>query len=66
MTAQLQQVREADEVTHQISGVAQEYRHLVKVPDREILEISFANELGQLAQVSELRKGQIQWNFQLE
>ena len=30
--------------------MAQEYRHLIKGPERRIWEISFANELGQLAQ----------------
>ena len=30
--------------------MAQECRHLIKGPDRKIWEISFANELGQLAQ----------------
>ena len=38
LTAKFQQVREANEVTHQIPGVAQEYRHLVKYPDRKIWE----------------------------
>ena len=41
---------EANSATHQISGVAQEYRHLIKVPERKIWEISFANDLGQLSQ----------------
>ena len=50
LTAQSQKVNEANAVTHIISGVSQEYIHLVKVPDSKILEISFANELGQLAQ----------------
>ena len=30
--------------------MAQEYRHLIKVPEREIWERSFANGLVQLAQ----------------
>ena len=50
LTAKLQQVREANAVTHQIYGVSQEYRHLIKGLDRKIWEISFANELGQLSQ----------------
>ena len=50
LIAQFQQVREANAVTHQIFGVAQEYRHPVKFPDRKIWERSFAHELGQLAQ----------------
>ena len=51
MTSQGQTPRGANSGTHQISGVAQEYRHLIKGPEREIWERSFANELGQLAQV---------------
>ena len=50
MTAQGQTPREANSVTHQISGVAQEYRHLIKGPERRIWERSFANKLGQLPQ----------------
>ena len=50
MTAQCQKIREANSVTHQISGVYQEYRHLIKGPERKICEIYFANELEQLAQ----------------
>ena len=50
LTEQFQKTHEANSVTHQISGVAQEYRHLIKVPEREIWERSFANELGQLDQ----------------
>ena len=34
LTAQYQKVREANAVTHKISVVAHEYRHLVNVPDR--------------------------------
>ena len=41
---------EANSVAHQISGVAQEYRNLIKGPEMKIWEISFANELGQLDQ----------------
>ena len=44
------QVREANAVNHQIPGVDQEYRHLVKGPERKIWEQSFANELGKLYQ----------------
>ena len=50
LTAQGQTPCKANSVTHQISGVAQEYRHLIKGPERKIWERSFANELGQLAQ----------------
>ena len=50
LSAQFQQVREANTVTHKISGVSQKYRHLVKGPDRKIWERSFANELEQLSQ----------------
>ena len=32
LTSRFQKVREANTVTHQISGVAQEYRYLVKGP----------------------------------
>ena len=49
-SAQLLQIRESNVVTHQIPGVAQEYIHLFKVPDRNFWEQSFENELGQLAQ----------------
>ena len=50
LAEKFQKVHEANAVTHQISGFAQEYRHLVKVPDRKIWKRNFANELGQLAQ----------------
>ena len=50
LTAQFQKNHEENAVTHQISGVAQEYIHLIKVQERKIWEIYFANELGQLAQ----------------
>ena len=50
MTAQGPTPSEANSVIHHISGVAQEYRHLIKGPERKIWEISFANELGQLSQ----------------
>ena len=50
MTAKCQTPRAANSVTHQVSGVAQEYRHLIKGPERKIWERSFAKELGQLAQ----------------
>ena len=49
MTEQGQTPRKANSVTHQISGVTQEYRHLIKGTERKIWEISFANELGQLS-----------------
>ena len=35
LTAQFRIIYEANAVTHQISGVAQEYRHLVKFLDRK-------------------------------
>ena len=35
LTAQFQKTHEANAVTHQISGVSQEYRHLIKVPKRK-------------------------------
>ena len=57
LAAQFQQVREANTATHQISGVAQEYIHLVKDPDRNFWEISFANELVKLAQGISTVKG---------
>ena len=57
MTAKFQKIHEANAVIHQISGVAQEYRHLVKGPDRKIWEISFANELVQLDQGIRMVKG---------
>ena len=57
LTAQFQKIHEANSVTHQIFGVAQEYRHMVKGPDRKIWEISFANEMGQLAQGIIMVKG---------
>ena len=46
----MQKTREANSVTHQISGMAHEYRHMIKGPERKIWEIYFANELGQLDQ----------------
>ena len=36
LTAQCQKTYEENSVTHQISGVAQEYRHLIKGPDSTI------------------------------
>ena len=57
MTSQCQTPREANSVTHQISGVAQEYRHLIKGPERIIWERSFANDLGHLAQGNREVKG---------
>ena len=50
LTAQFQKTHEFNAVTHQISGVDQEYRHLIKDPEMNIWEISSANELGQLSQ----------------
>ena len=50
MTAQCPKTHEANSVTHQISGVDHEYRHLINGPDRKIWERSFENELAQLAQ----------------
>ena len=57
LAAHFLQVRKDNAVTHQISGVYQEYRHLFKVPDRKIWELSFANELGKLAQCIRTVKG---------
>ena len=57
MTAKGKTPREANSVTHQISGVAQEYRHMIKGPERKIWEISFANELGGIAQGTREVKG---------
>ena len=36
LTSKFQKIHEANAVIHQISGVAQEYRHLVKGPDKKI------------------------------
>ena len=57
LAAKFQQVREANSVTHQISGVAQAYIHLVKGPDKKIWERYLTNELGQLAQGIRIVKG---------
>ena len=57
LTAQFQKNNEANAVTHQISGFAHEYRHIIKVPDRKIWEIYFANGLGQLSQSIRTVKG---------
>ena len=35
LSEQFQKIHEANAVTHQISGVAQEYRHLIKGPERK-------------------------------
>ena len=50
LTAQGQTPRKENSVTNHISGVAQEYRNLIKGPERKIWEISFDNELGHLSQ----------------
>ena len=57
LIAKLQKVHEANAFTHQIYGFDQEYRHLVKVPDRKIWQIYFANELGHLSQGIRMVKG---------
>ena len=57
LVAQFLQVRKANRVTHQISGVAQEYRHIVKCTDIKIREWSFENELGKLSQGIRTVKG---------
>ena len=57
LTSQFQKFHEANTVTHEIYGVAQEYRHLVKGPDRKFWERSFTNELWQLAQGIRMVKG---------
>ena len=43
-------IKEANAVTHPITGQAQKYRHLIKGEDQNTWETSFANELGRLAQ----------------
>ena len=50
MTSQFQKTYEANEVTHQISGVSQEHRYLIKCLESKFWGRSFANELGQLSQ----------------
>ena len=50
MTSQGQTPRKANSVTHQISEVAQEYRHLIKGPEIKIWKRSFAKKLRKLAQ----------------
>ena len=45
-TAQFQKFHEANAVTHKTLGVPQEYRRMVKGPDRKIWVIYFPNELG--------------------
>ena len=55
---QFLQVREANTVTYQIFGVAQDYRHLVKGLDRKFWERSFVNEMGQLSQGIRTVKGE--------
>ena len=50
LAAQFLQVREANAVTHQMSGVDQEYRNMVKGPDRKVWERLLANKLGKSAQ----------------
>ena len=57
LTAQFQKVNEANAGNHQISGISQKYRHMVKGSDRKIWERSFANELGQLSQGIRTVKG---------
>ena len=57
LLAQFHQVIESNAITHQIYGVAQEYRHLFKVSDRKIWERYFVNELGKLAQSIRTTKG---------
>ena len=50
LTEKCQNPHESNSVTHKISGVAQEHRHLIKVPERKIWKRSFANGLEQLVQ----------------
>ena len=38
LTAQFQKIHEANAVTHQISGVDQDYQNLVKGPDRKFVK----------------------------
>jgi hypothetical protein len=42
--------QQANSVIDAITGNSQEYRHLIKGPDRQIWLTSYANELGRLAQ----------------
>ena len=53
----MKKIRQANSVIHQISGVAQEYRHLINVPERKIWKKYFAHELGQLTQAIREVKG---------
>ena len=57
LTAQFQKIHEANAVSYQIYGVPQEYRHMIKHPNRKIWQRLFANELGQLAQGIKMVKG---------
>ena len=41
---------EANLVLNPLTGVLQEFRHLIKGPDKEIWIKSLANEIGRLAQ----------------
>ena len=50
LTTKCPKTHDANSFTNKISGVAQEYRYLIKVLEKKNWEISFANELGQLAQ----------------
>ena len=50
LAEKFQKKHEANAVNYQIYGVSQEYKHPIKGPERKIWEISFANELGKLAQ----------------
>ena len=50
LTSQFQKNHEANTVTNKISGVAQEYEHLIKGPEKKIWERSLANVLVQLDQ----------------
>ena len=43
-------VWQTNSVIHPVTGASQEYRQLIRGPDKDIWMLSFANELGQLAQ----------------
>ena len=54
------QIMEANAVTRPISGVAQEYRHLVKGPEKMFWNDHLQMNLGNYPRVSELWNEQIQ------
>ena len=50
LTSQCQKTVKPIQLPIKFSGVAQEYKHLIKGPERKIWEILFENNMGQLAQ----------------